>query len=103
MAAALDADVGRLRARAQSLAAALPADADAVALDCVAAARDCARARSRPTSASNAAATGGGGPVRVASSAAVSLPERYAAALRAGRPPVVGRLEGGRPARSAAA
>lgn len=78
VAAALDADVGRLRARAQSLAAALPADADAVALDCV------------------AAVGGGGAPGVELPSAAVSLPERYAAALRAGRPPVVGRLEGGR-------
>ncbi|MBZ4623160.1 L-seryl-tRNA(Sec) selenium transferase, partial [Mycobacterium avium] len=78
VAAALDADVGRLRARAQSLAAALPADADALALDCV------------------AAVGGGGAPSVELPSAAVSLPERYAAALRAGRPPVVGRLEGGR-------
>ncbi|TFV54104.1 L-seryl-tRNA(Sec) selenium transferase, partial [Mycobacterium sp. PS03-16] len=43
------------------------------------------------------AAVGGGGAPGVAlPSAGISLPESYAAALRAGRPPVVGRLDGGR-------
>ncbi|OBH30796.1 L-seryl-tRNA(Sec) selenium transferase [Mycobacterium sp. E1319] len=75
VAQALAADPARLRARAVALAAQLP---DARAVDC-------------------AAAVGGGGAPGVAlPSAAVSLPEPYAAALRAGDPPVVGRLEGGR-------
>jgi L-seryl-tRNA(Ser) seleniumtransferase len=72
---ALNADVAQLRARAESLAAQLPG---AVAVDCV------------------AAVGGGGAPGVRLPSAAVSLPESYAAALRAGAPPVVGRLEGGR-------
>ncbi|OMB95528.1 L-seryl-tRNA(Sec) selenium transferase, partial [Mycobacterium colombiense] len=75
VAQALAADVGRLRARAESLAAGLPG---AVAVDCV------------------AAVGGGGAPGVELPSAALSLPESYAAALRLGRPPVVGRLEGGR-------
>ncbi|OBI84054.1 L-seryl-tRNA(Sec) selenium transferase [Mycobacterium sp. 1245805.9] len=75
VAQALDADVARLRARAETLAAQLP---DAVAVDCV------------------AAVGGGGAPGVELPSAAVSLPEWYAAALRAGSPPVVGRLESGR-------
>ncbi|ORW88185.1 L-selenocysteinyl-tRNA(Sec) synthase [Mycobacterium sp. IEC1808] len=75
VAQALDADVARLRARAESLADRLP---DAVAVDCV------------------AAVGGGGAPGVALPSAAVSLPESYAAALRAGSPPVVGRLESGR-------
>jgi L-seryl-tRNA(Ser) seleniumtransferase len=75
VAQALAADVARLRARAESLAAALPG---AKAVDCV------------------AAVGGGGAPGVQLPSAAVSLPESYAAALRAGSPPVVGRLEGGR-------
>ncbi|HET9890443.1 MAG TPA: L-seryl-tRNA(Sec) selenium transferase [Mycobacterium sp.] len=75
VARALAADVNRLRARAQALAAGLPG---AVAVDCV------------------AAVGGGGAPGVELSSAAVSLPEHYAAALRLGSPPVVGRLEGGR-------
>ena len=75
VARALAADVAQLRARAESLAAALPG---AEAVDCV------------------AAVGGGGAPGVQLQSAAVSLPERYAAALRAGSPPVVGRLEGGR-------
>ncbi|WP_344053217.1 L-seryl-tRNA(Sec) selenium transferase [Streptomyces thermoalcalitolerans] len=45
----------------------------------------------------SAATVGGGGAPGVAlPSAALSLPERYAAALRTGPVPVVGRLEGGR-------
>lgn len=75
VAQALAADVERLRARAESLAAGLPG---AVAVDCV------------------AAVGGGGAPGVDLPSAAVSLPESYAAALRLGSPPVVGRLEGGR-------
>lgn len=75
VAQALAADVERLRARAESLAAGLPG---AVAVDCV------------------AAVGGGGAPGVELPSAAVSLPESYAAALRLGSPPVVGRLEGGR-------
>jgi L-seryl-tRNA(Ser) seleniumtransferase len=75
VARALAADPARLRARAESLAAALPG---AEAVDCV------------------AAVGGGGAPGVQLPSAAVSLPESYAAALRAGSPPVVGRLEGGR-------
>lgn len=75
VAAALVADVAELRARAESLAAALPG---AEAVDCV------------------AAVGGGGAPDVRLPSAAVSLPERYAAALRAASPPVVGRLEAGR-------
>ncbi|OCB63115.1 L-seryl-tRNA(Sec) selenium transferase [Mycobacterium malmoense] len=75
VARALLADVAELRARAESLAAALPG---AEAVDCV------------------AAVGGGGAPDVRLPSAAVSLPERYAAALRAASPPVVGRLEAGR-------
>lgn len=75
VAQALAADVDRLRARAESLAAGLPG---AVAVDCV------------------AAVGGGGAPGVELPSAAVSLPESYAAALRLGSRPVVGRLEGGR-------
>lgn len=75
VARALVADVAELRARAESLAAALPG---AEAVDCV------------------AAVGGGGAPAVRLPSAAVSLPERYAAALRAASPPVVGRLEAGR-------
>ncbi|WP_102419402.1 L-seryl-tRNA(Sec) selenium transferase [Mycobacterium sp. 4858] len=75
VAEALVADVAGLRARAESLAAALPG---AQAVDCV------------------AAVGGGGAPDVRLPSAAVSLPEHYAAALRAASPPVVGRLEAGR-------
>jgi L-seryl-tRNA(Ser) seleniumtransferase len=78
VARALAADVARLRARAESLAKALPQNLEATAVDCV------------------AAVGGGGAPGVQLPSAAVSLPESYAAALRAGSPPVVGRLEGGR-------
>ncbi|OSC26673.1 L-seryl-tRNA(Sec) selenium transferase [Mycobacterium vulneris] len=75
VAQALAADVERLRARAESLAGGMPG---AMAVDCV------------------AAVGGGGAPGVELPSAAVSLPESYAAALRLGSPPVVGRLEGGR-------
>lgn len=75
VAQALDADVVDLRARAEALAARLPG---AAAVDCI-------------------AAVGGGGAPEVAlPSAAVSLPEHYAAALRTGTPAVVGRIEDGR-------
>ncbi|VEG45465.1 L-seryl-tRNA(Sec) selenium transferase [Mycolicibacterium flavescens] len=72
---ALDAEVADLRARAQALAAQLPG---AEAVDCT------------------AAVGGGGAPDVALPSAAVSLPEDYAAPLRTGTPAVVGRLEGGR-------
>ncbi|MGE0220417.1 L-seryl-tRNA(Sec) selenium transferase [Mycolicibacterium sp.] len=75
VARALDADVAALRARAAALAAQLPG---AEAVDCV------------------AAVGGGGAPGVELPSAAVSLPEAYAAALRVGTPAVVGRLENGR-------
>ena len=75
VAEALIVDVGQLRQRAERLAAQLP---DARAVDCV------------------AAVGGGGAPEVQLPSAAVSLPEPYAAALRAASPPVVGRLEAGR-------
>lgn len=75
VAQALVADAARLRARAARLAAQLPG---AEAVDCL------------------AAVGGGGAPGVELPSAAVSLPESYAAALRAGTPPVVGRLEAGR-------
>ncbi len=78
-AAALSADPDRLRARAERLAAALRADG--------------VDARAVP---SEATVGGGGAPGVTLPSAALSLPEPYAAALRAGRVPVVGRLEGGR-------
>jgi L-seryl-tRNA(Ser) seleniumtransferase len=71
----LDADVTELRRRAERLAAQLP---DARAMDCI------------------AAVGGGGAPGVELPSAAVSLPESYAAPLRTGTPAVVGRLEAGR-------
>ena len=64
-----------MRGRAERLAAQLP---DAQAVDCI------------------AAVGGGGAPGVELPSAAVSLPESYAAPLRTGTPAVVGRLEGGR-------
>ncbi|KUI11455.1 L-selenocysteinyl-tRNA(Sec) synthase [Mycolicibacterium acapulense] len=72
---ALDAEISELRARAQKLSAQLPG---AEAVDCT------------------AAVGGGGAPDVALPSAAVSLPESYAAPLRTGTPAVVGRLEGGR-------
>lgn len=76
---ALDAEPAGLRARAAACAAALAADGiDARAVDTV------------------AGVGGGGAPGVTLPSAAVSLPERYAAALRAGDPPVLGRLAEGR-------
>jgi L-seryl-tRNA(Ser) seleniumtransferase len=75
VAQALDADVAELRARAERLASRLP---DAHAVDCI------------------AAVGGGGAPDVSLPSAAVSLPESYAVALRTGDPAVVGRLEDGR-------
>jgi L-seryl-tRNA(Ser) seleniumtransferase len=78
VAQALAADVARLRERAKSLATALPQNSGAAAVDCI------------------AAVGGGGAPGVELPSAAVSLPESYAPALRAGSPPVVGRLEAGR-------
>jgi L-seryl-tRNA(Ser) seleniumtransferase len=78
VARSLVAEAAQLRARAEQLAAQLPEGLGAVAVDCV------------------AAVGGGGAPGVQLPSAAVSLPESYAAALRAGSPPVVGRLEAGR-------
>ncbi|MFT7834624.1 L-seryl-tRNA(Sec) selenium transferase [Saccharothrix sp. BKS2] len=79
------------------VARALGADA----ADLLARARDLARALADrgvdATAGPSAAAVGGGGAPGVElPSAAVSLPERYAPALRGGRPPVVGRVERGR-------
>jgi L-seryl-tRNA(Ser) seleniumtransferase len=77
--AGLDADRAGLRRRADALAAELvAAGVDAEAVD------------------SGSTVGGGGAPGVVLPSAAVALPERYAAALRAGDPPVLGRLEHGR-------
>ncbi|KZS60397.1 L-seryl-tRNA(Sec) selenium transferase [Mycobacterium ostraviense] len=75
VARALAAEVTQLRARAESLAAQLPS---AHAVDCV------------------AAVGGGGAPGVQLPSAGLSVPQSYAAKLRAGSPPVVGRVEGGR-------
>ena len=75
VAQALSADATELRARAERLAAQLPG---AQAVDCI------------------AAVGGGGAPGVELPSAAVSLPESYAAPLRTGAPAVVGRLESGR-------
>ncbi len=71
---ALDTDVTVLRARAERLAALLGADA----VD------------------SDSAVGGGGAPGVTLPSAAVALPEWFAAALRAGDPAVLGRIEHGR-------
>ncbi len=80
---ALTADPAGLRARADRLAAALGAFPETGGIDVRA--------------VESAATVGGGGaPGVVLPSAALSLPERFAAALRGGRIPVVGRLEGGR-------
>ena len=79
VAEALEVDQGLLRERAEALVARLAAaglDATAVASDAV--------------------VGGGGAPGVVLPSAAVSLPESYAASLRAGDPPVVGRVADGR-------
>lgn len=73
---ALDAPVEELRRRAERLAARLGEVAEAV--DSV------------------STVGGGGAPGVTLPSAAVALPERFAAALRAGDPAVLGRLEGGR-------
>jgi L-seryl-tRNA(Ser) seleniumtransferase len=75
VARALSADVKALRERAERLAGRLPG---ATAVNCV------------------AAVGGGGAPDVRLPSAAVSLPESYAAALRTGEPSVVGRLGAGR-------
>ncbi|MGY1746485.1 L-seryl-tRNA(Sec) selenium transferase [Blastococcus sp. SYSU D00695] len=75
----LAADVAGLRARAEALAARLiAAGVDAVAVD------------------SAARVGGGGAPEHPLPSAAVSLPGELAPRLRAGAPPVVGHVEGGR-------
>ncbi|PRY01646.1 L-seryl-tRNA(Sec) selenium transferase [Allonocardiopsis opalescens] len=77
--AALERGEAELVERARALAAGLAADgipAEAVP--------------------SRAVVGGGGAPGVELPSAAVALPERFAAALRTGRPPVVGRIEAGR-------
>ena len=75
----LAADVAGLRARAGALADRLTAaGVDAAAVD------------------SAARVGGGGAPEHPLPSAAVSLPEAFAEPLRAGSPPVVGYVEGGR-------
>jgi L-seryl-tRNA(Ser) seleniumtransferase len=77
--AALETPHPVLRDRAERLAARLAArGVEAVAVD------------------SDSTVGGGGAPGVVLPSAAVALPERYAAALRAGRPAVLGRVERGR-------
>ncbi|MFE7174132.1 L-seryl-tRNA(Sec) selenium transferase [Streptomyces sp. NPDC057616] len=78
-AAGLTADPADLRARADKLAAALGADGVDVRVV-----------------ESDATVGGGGAPGVTLPSAALSLPEPFAAALRTGRVPVVGRLEAGR-------
>jgi L-seryl-tRNA(Ser) seleniumtransferase len=75
--AALDAPVAALHARAEALATLLPG-LDVRVVD------------------SESTVGGGGAPGVTLPSAALSLPEPYAAALRAGTPAVLGRLEGGR-------
>ncbi|MBW8795656.1 MAG: L-seryl-tRNA(Sec) selenium transferase [Streptomyces sp.] len=76
---ALTADPAALRTRVDRLAASLGADGvDVRAVE------------------SAATVGGGGAPGVTLPSAALSLPEPFAAALRTGRIPVVGRLEGGR-------
>jgi L-seryl-tRNA(Ser) seleniumtransferase len=75
--AALDAPVAQLRARAEAIAAEL-AGLDVLVVE------------------SEATVGGGGAPGVRLPSVALSLPEPCAAALRAGDPAVLGRLEGGR-------
>lgn len=77
--AALDADPAELLDRATALAAKLAAHGIEAS-----------------TVASTAAVGGGGAPGVTLASAAVALPARYAAALRAGNPAVLGRVEHGR-------
>ncbi|QYN40591.1 L-seryl-tRNA(Sec) selenium transferase [Pseudonocardia sp. DSM 110487] len=75
--AALDTPVAELRARAEALVTRLPG-MDVRVVD------------------SDATVGGGGAPGVVIPSVALSLPEPFAAALRAGVPAVLGRLDGGR-------
>jgi L-seryl-tRNA(Ser) seleniumtransferase len=77
--AALEADPAALRTRADALAARLAADGVPVT-----------------AVASDSAVGGGGAPGLVLPSAALALPEGFAAALRAGEPAVLGRVEHGR-------
>jgi L-seryl-tRNA(Ser) seleniumtransferase len=78
VAAALGRRPEELRDRALALAAALPVELGAEVVD------------------STAAVGGGGAPGVALPSVAVALPEHLAAPLRAGDPPVVGRVVGGR-------
>jgi L-seryl-tRNA(Ser) seleniumtransferase len=73
---AIHADPDALRSRAEAIAARLGDDSRVVSAD--------------------GAVGGGSGPGVSLPGWAISLPERYAAALRAGDPAVVGRMEGGR-------
>ncbi len=75
--AALDTPVAELRARAEAFVTRLPG-LDVQVVD------------------SDATVGGGGAPGVVIPSVALSLPEPFAAALRAGVPAVLGRLDGGR-------
>lgn len=75
--AALARDAEELRARAEAVVDLLPAGLAVEIVD------------------SEAAVGGGGAPDVVLPSIALALPERLAGALRAGEPPVVGRLERG--------
>jgi L-seryl-tRNA(Ser) seleniumtransferase len=77
--AALDAPPAALRERAEALAAGLVADGVPVAVV-----------------DSESTVGGGGAPGVVLPSAALALPERFAAVLRAGEPAVLGRVEHGR-------
>ena len=77
---ALDADPAALHARAERLAASARR----------------AQGSTRPRSARDSTVGGGGAPGVTLPSAAVALPERFAAALRAGVPAVLGRVEHGR-------
>jgi L-seryl-tRNA(Ser) seleniumtransferase len=77
-AAALHADPDRLRARAETVASALSGRAPVEVVP------------------SAGAVGGGGAPGLELPGWAVALPETCAAALRAGEPPVVGRVENGR-------
>ena len=74
----LHTDPDQLRRRCERVAAALQSDADADVVP------------------SAGAVGGGGAPGLALPGWAVALPETFAAALRAGRPAVIGRLEGGR-------
>ncbi|MEV0203442.1 L-seryl-tRNA(Sec) selenium transferase, partial [Nonomuraea sp. NPDC050691] len=86
-----------LRGPVPPVVEALRADPAALAERAAALASRLAAAGADARAVPSAAAVGGGGaPGVTLPSAAVSLPERLAAPLRTGDPPVVGRVEGGR-------